>query len=214
MNNMKRQKYIVGNIVEIYVRNKYYCYAQILEKKNLAFFDYRSKTRLNDINTLLDCKILFVLGVYTDIITHGVWLKVGELPIREELRLLPMKYIYRPNDKYQWSLYNTNTGEITNSTKDECRGLELCSAWDSHHVEDRLNAYYEGTPCIWLLNDYEIFNDEYKYEIKRDEGKLFISKIIEENDYKYEYLYLYTFDEQFDKNGKYTLEQKKTLISS
>ena len=85
---MKRQKYIVGNIVEIYVRNKYYCYAQILEKKNLAFFDYRSKTRLNDINTLLDCKILFVLGVYTDIITHVVWLKVGKLPIREELSLL------------------------------------------------------------------------------------------------------------------------------
>ena len=47
-----------------------------------------------------------------------------------------MKYIYHKFDKSQFELYNTNTGEITPSTKEECRGLERCAVWDKHHVED------------------------------------------------------------------------------
>jgi len=156
---MKRQKETIGAIVEINVYDEYYCYAQILALGNLAFFDYRTKEHLEDFSILSNCSILFILCVYNDIITQGHWLKVGKLPIREELQILPMKYIYHKFDKSQFELYNTNTGEITPSTKEECRGLERCAVWDKHHIEDRLRDHYNGVPCIWLKEDYEIFKD-------------------------------------------------------
>lgn len=86
-------------------------------------------------------------------------MKVGKLPLREELQILPMQYIYHGSSKVQFELYNTNTGEITPSTKEECRGLESCAVWDMHHVEDRLRDHYNGVPCIWLKEEYEIFKD-------------------------------------------------------
>lgn len=145
--------------MEINVYNKYYCYAQIIQTKSLAFFDFRCKERVSKLKILETTSILFVLKVYFDIITQGHWIKVGKLPIREELQVAPMQYIYHKFDKSQFELYDPNTGEIRPSTKEECRGLERCAVWDEHHVEDRLRDYYNGAPCIWLKEDYEIFKD-------------------------------------------------------
>ena len=156
---MKRQRLTVGAIVEINVYDEYYCYAQILGLSNLAFFDYRTKEHLEDLSILSNCKILFMLCVYNDVITQGHWLKVGKLPLREELQILPMQYICHGSSKLQFELYNTNTGEITPSTKEECRGLECCAVWDYGCVEDRLRDHYNGVPCIWLKEEYEIFKD-------------------------------------------------------
>lgn len=159
---MKRQKETIGSIVEINVYGVYglyYCYAQILAHGNLAFFDYRSKGHIETLSILNNCNLLFIICVYKDIITQGYWLKVGKLPIREELQVAPMQYIYHKFDKLQFELYDPNTGEIRPSTKEECRGLERCAVWDKHHVEDRLRDYYNGVPCIWLKEDYEIFKD-------------------------------------------------------
>lgn len=156
---MKRQKETIGAIVEINVYNEYYCYAQILTHSNLAFFDYRADKQLKDFSLLDNCSLLFILCVYKDVITQGHWLKVGKMPIREEFRILPMKYIYHKFDKLQFELYNPNTGEDIPSTKEECRGLERSAVWDKHHVEDRLRDHYNGVSCIWLKEDYEIFNN-------------------------------------------------------
>ena len=212
---MKRQRITVGSILEINVHDLYYCYAQILEHGVYAFFDYRTETPLRDFSVLLGCKILFCLGVYNDVITRGHWLKVGKLPIRDDLTPLPMEFIYHEFDKLQWHLYNPNTGEMTSSTKEECRGLERCAAWDAHHVEDRLRDHYDGVPCLWLNGVYEIFEDEYGFEIRREitpvGTQLWLTKTIEEEGKLYECSYIYHFDEDFTSNAKYTIEIKKIL---
>lgn len=156
---MIRQRITPGAILEINVHNDFFCYAQILQTKSLAFFDYRTKERITELELLKNSSVLFIVKVYFDIITQGDWVKVGKLPIREELQVAPMQYIYHKFDKLQFELYDPNTGEDRPSTKEECRGLERCAVWDKHHVEDRLRDYYNGVPCIWLKEDYEIFKD-------------------------------------------------------
>lgn len=155
-NKPKRQRITVGSILEIPIDGKYYVYAQILPEAQYVFFDYHSPIPLSDFSILESVPILFVIAVYDYVVNKGLWLKVGKLPIRNDLEIMPMKYMYdKFNNKYD--LYNPNTGEVTPSTKDAVRGLERAAVWGENHVEDRIRDYYNGVPCIWLREHYELF---------------------------------------------------------
>lgn len=146
---MKRQRITIGSILLIPIED-YYCYAQILGKASYAFFDYKSTVPLPSFEELTKASVLFVVSVYNDVITTGIWEKIGTLPIREELETLPNQYIYHKGECPEYELYITETGEIIPSTKEETKGLECCAVWDSHHVVDRIRCYYNGEHCIWL----------------------------------------------------------------
>lgn len=151
-----RQRMTVGSILEIPIFNEYFVYAQILPCKQSAFFDYRSKEPLREFDVLENIPVLFYLSVYTHVVSRGVWLKVGKIPLREEFKIVPLEFIY---DKFQkkFSLYDPNTGIITPSDKEQVRGLERAAVWDSNHVEERIRDYYNGDSCIWLKEDNELF---------------------------------------------------------
>lgn len=144
---MVRQQNTKGAILEINIADEYYVYAQILDA-GTAFFDYRSKVHLTDFSVLRTAPVLFVLAIYRDVVSQGRWLKVGKMDIREDLRVLPMKYIYDIIGR-RYEFYDPNTGEITPATKAAVAGLEVSSVWDSNHVEDRIKSHYDGTPDIW-----------------------------------------------------------------
>lgn len=148
---MKRQRITEGAILEINIENDCYVYAQILLKGlGYAFFDYRSKQHLTALDELLKCEILFIVMVYNDVVTQGKWIKVGKLPIRQDLLVQPMKFIQDSTNPDKFELYNPNTGEIVNATKAECVGLERASVWEANHVEDRIRDYYLGVPNVWV----------------------------------------------------------------
>lgn len=153
---MKRQKETIGSILEIDLKNGNYAYAQIL-KNGFVFFDFLSKESLNEFSILENCKILFIIVVYKDIVTRGHWLKVGKLPIKKEFEVLPMKFVQDGIHKDRFELYDPNTGETISTNKDACKGLERSSIWDAHHVEDRIRDYYNGVPCKWLKDDLALF---------------------------------------------------------
>ena len=143
---MKRQRRTPGSIVKIDLKNGYYNYAQIVEN-GIAFFDiYTKNSELEDLSILLEKPVLFILEVYRDVISTGLWLKVGKLPIREDLKILPMQCIQDALDETQFELYNPNTGEVTKATREECEGLETCAVWEAYHVESRLRDHYNGVP--------------------------------------------------------------------
>lgn len=153
-----RQKKTIGAVVEILIEGQYYVYAQILPKSLFAFFDYRSETPIIDLSCLTTAPVLFVIPVYDYVITKGIWLKVGKLPIRKDLEILPLEYIYdETSGKY--STYNCYTGEIVSSNKEEVQGLERAAVWAENHVEDRIRDYYNNVPCIWLKDHYNLFPD-------------------------------------------------------
>ena len=143
---MKRQRRTPRSIVKIDLKNGYYNYAQLLEN-GIAFFDiYTKDPELEDLSILLKKTILFIVSVYRDVISTGLWLKIGKLPIREDLKTLPMECIQDALNETQFELYNPNTGEVTKATREECEGLEICAVWEAYHVESRLRDHYNGVP--------------------------------------------------------------------
>ena len=90
---MKRQRYTVGSIVEIPINDgEYYCYAQLLKDRIVAFFDFRTYSPLQDYSILDSVPELFRIGISTYIISTGVWLKVDKRPIRPEFEIVKDMY--------------------------------------------------------------------------------------------------------------------------
>ncbi len=147
---MKRQKVTIGAILEINIEDQYYTYAQILEKGNCAFFDFRTHEKIDDFSVLEKSSILFIVAIYKDIITQGHWIKVGKLPIRKSLEILPMKFIQDTLQPNIFEFYNPNTGEITPAKKKEIVNLERAAVWEASHVEERIRDHYNGVPNIWV----------------------------------------------------------------
>lgn len=145
----KRQRIIPGSILEINANDKYY-YAQILQSKGCAFFDLELDNPLKDYSSLNHKDVLFIVRVYDDVIVKGKWLKVGNLEIRDDLKIEPNKFIQDSLNPDNFELYNPNTGEITPSNREEVKGLECASVWEAEHVEDRLRDHFAGKPNVWV----------------------------------------------------------------
>lgn len=153
----KKQRPVLGDVFQIKVNDQYY-YGQVLIRGVYAFFDFHSNDPIDDLSVLNNCPILFQVCVYADVITRGVWTIVGKIPVREGLLPLMPEFIYHKDGLPEFELYNPNNGEIHPATKEECKGLELCSVWDSNHVTDRLLDYYANRPCVWLKERNELFS--------------------------------------------------------
>jgi hypothetical protein len=147
---MKRQRRIPGAVVEISILDGN-CYAQILDK-TLVFFDLKMDKSLSDkeLDTLMSAPVLFFASVYNDAITKGRWLKVGNLPIRDEFKSVPVKFIQDSLKPEKFELYDPNTGETKPSTYKECKDLECAAVWEAEHVEDRLRDHYNNIPNKWV----------------------------------------------------------------
>lgn len=145
-----RQRRTIGAIMEIYVDNEYYVYAQSYPYNKEIIFDYRSKEPLKDLSVLLTAKQLFRITVYRSVIGSGHWLKVGKLPLREDLFPLQLQYIHHSYGNIEYEIYNPMTGQITPSTKDECKGLEEAAVWDYGAINERIRDYYNNAPCRWV----------------------------------------------------------------
>lgn len=157
---MKKHRRVKGAILEILLKNGKYIYAQDLDA-DVLFFDIFLDKPLEDLKELNKTKPLFFIGVYNDVITEGDWKKVGTIPIKEEYKLVPMKFIQDALNPNKFELYNPNTGEIIQTTKEKIVGLERVAVWDKNHIEDRLLDYYNRNPCVWLKEDRELFNRDF-----------------------------------------------------
>lgn len=145
----KRQRRTLGSILEIDLENGYFGYAQIIND-DIMFYDIYSDTKVSDLKLLEDRKPLFFLGVYDDVITKGRWKIVGKLPIKEENKIVPNKFIQDSLNPNSFELYNPNTGEIIPSKREEVEGLECAAVWEAEHVEDRLRDHYHGKSNVWV----------------------------------------------------------------
>lgn len=159
--DMAKQRITQESILEINIENQYYTYAQILKNGlGYAFFDFKSNERLTDFSILNTKKVLFIIMVYNDVVTQGKWLKVGKLPIREDLIEQPFKYIQDVLNPNNFELYNPNTGKIIKATKDQCRGLECAAVYEAFHVEERIRDHFNGKVNIDRQKDLDLFRDD------------------------------------------------------
>lgn len=154
-NKAKRQRRVVGSVMEINVNNAYYVYAQSYPYNKEIIFDYRTTVPLDDLSILLTTKELFRVCVYSSVISQSHWIKVGKLPLRQDL-LPPKKlFLYHPYDKVKYEIYDPLTNKISKATKEECVGLELMAIWDYGCIEERIRDHYNGVRCRFLEDEYE-----------------------------------------------------------
>ena len=78
-------------------------------KRIMPFLITKVQAPLSFFDDLINTPVLFIIAVYNDVVTTGVWEKVGKLPIREDLKILPNQFIYHKNENPEYELYNTET---------------------------------------------------------------------------------------------------------
>jgi Immunity protein 26 len=142
---MKRQRWKSGDIVKIALPNGTYCYGWVIRFGLIEFLDVNSKDILS-IEYLTKCKRLFVLAVTRLAITKGTWAIVGNAPRNDAGEFF--QFFMQDMFTKKLSIYGTNGESFSEipATYDDCIKLERMAVWDEFQIEDRLIAYYGGTP--------------------------------------------------------------------
>lgn len=137
---MKRQRRIVGDVVQIPLGDGTHTYARVLPEASFAFYDSRTSAEI-EIANVVNLPVLFFIAVSTEAIRDRRWRVVGHVPLDDRLRT-PARFIQDPYDADSFSLYKD--GQIIPATRQECVGLECMAVWEPEHVENRLRDYYAG----------------------------------------------------------------------
>lgn len=164
-NNKKTNRQIVkpGDIMQIHLRNGKYMYARKF-KDDTAFYDYISDTPINNIDILKDKKILFHVGVYRDIVSCGVWPKIGKIPFQNEDESYgDVQCIYDfIGDRFQYYYKGKIYG---NPSPKDCYNMDYVAAWDIGDIEERLIHYIEAGedhPRMWESGSFADYKEPKK----------------------------------------------------
>ncbi len=140
----KNQRWTEGTIVRINLPDGSYSYAQLMPNYLVGFYEYNSKLKDFDLAEVASKPFLFFSTVYADAVTSGKWEKVAKIRDKFPVELMPMQFIQDGINTADFSLYNTYSGEILRSTKEQCRGLERAAVWEANHIEERLLDFFNG----------------------------------------------------------------------
>ena len=55
-----------------------------------------------------------------------------------------------------FKLYNNISGEVTDCSRNDVIGLEICAVWDNVSLENRIQNYYNGITDIWNDSNYQV----------------------------------------------------------
>ena len=146
----KRQKRLVGDVVEIPLSDGFKAYAITLDDATYAFYDLRVKER-PELQEIISCPILFRVAAMSSAVKRGRWIVIGHSKLTPELQVLPPKFIQDPIKKDQFRIYEN--GEIRPATREECVGLLRASVWSPEHVEERIDDHFAGRINKWELED-------------------------------------------------------------
>lgn len=149
---IKKRKYqqrTVGAFVRIPLGNDTFSYARILDDASFAIYDIRTNKKEVELEYLASFPVLFIVAVYNDAVTSCHWLKVGKLPIEENLQVLPPKFIQDQLNPKKFSIYEQ--GQDRPATREECEGLERSAVWEPEHVEQRIRDHFAGVPNQVLM---------------------------------------------------------------
>ncbi|QES87744.1 Imm26 family immunity protein [Rhizosphaericola mali] len=138
-----------GAFIEILLPNGMFSYGRILAKASFAFYNIYSENKILDLEFIKNAEIIFINSVYKYAISKNRWIIIGIIELEPNLRVLPMEFIQDTFNYNQIELYDPNTGEIKQSQKSECLGLERAAVWEPEHIEDRIIDYFEGRLNVW-----------------------------------------------------------------
>lgn len=142
-----RPKRRIGDILRIELPDGSKSYARVLGEASFAFYDGRFD-KDPEISEILTLPIAFEIAVMKYAVTKGGWRIIGTAPLELYLQKVRPRFIQDALNVRHFQIYED--GEIRESSREECEGLERCAVWDPEHVEDRLADHYAGRPNKWL----------------------------------------------------------------
>lgn len=133
LNKIKKKKLKLGDIYEIELPNGKKAYGRLFKEYTLAIYD----KLCNDVSELPEeNNYRFFVGVYKDLLQDGVWPIVSNRKFDSDEAAWPPPQCVVDAITEVGSLYYK--GEIIPCGYEECKDLEVVSAWDRNHVIDRI----------------------------------------------------------------------------
>ena len=132
MNKIKKRLKL-GDIYEIGLPNGKKAYGRLFKEYTLAIYN----KLCNDVSELPeDGDYRFFVGVYKDLLQDGVWPVVGNRKFKSDEEAWPPPQCAVDAITGVGSLYYR--GKFIPCSYEECKDLEVVSAWDRNHVIDRI----------------------------------------------------------------------------
>lgn len=145
---MKKQKFNIGALLQIDLKNGQYAFGRVVNKEETLFYDFFTDNISNlNLAEIYSAKELFRVSVMKYAITSGQWTVIDNKPIEADLAL-PNKYFMQDMITKEFSVYHQ--GHIIPATYEDIKGLECAAVWEPEHVEDRLRDYFAGVPNVWV----------------------------------------------------------------
>lgn len=142
MNKKNKRRLKLGDIYEIELPNGKKAYGRLYKEYTLAIYD---KICDNIADLPQENKYRFFVGVYKDLLQDGIWPVVANRGFASDEESWPPPQCVVDAITTIGSIYYK--GEIIPCSYEECKDLEIVSAWDRNHVIDRImgNDIWEKT---------------------------------------------------------------------
>lgn len=138
----------VGDLIEIPLSEGRLGYCQVLEDPLYVFYDKGAQFDHTNFQSITVRPVLFKVWVSKYARLNGSWKRIGRgLPVRTDM---PKPDFFR-QDPITKKLYRYNQ-QLDNSEPisfEEALQMERAAVWEPEHVEERLQAHFDGTDSIW-----------------------------------------------------------------
>lgn len=140
---VKKKRLKLGDIYEIKLPNGKKAYGRLFKEYTLAIYN----KLCNDISELPeDDDYRFFIGVYKDLLQDGIWPVVGNRKFNSEEEAWPPPQCVVDAITGVGSLYYK--GKVIPCSYEECKDLEVVSAWDRSHIIDRIMGIHKWDQSI------------------------------------------------------------------
>ncbi len=143
----KRQRVKDGDILAIPIGHELYAFGRVIDGA-IAVYNYTSED-MNKLPDLDDRYFLFIVTVYTNVLSSGYWPRVGH----DDKALIRPNYYKREPFSDKYSIYNSYDDSETPSSESECWGMEQLAIWHREIVEERISDTLHNKKTIWLNDE-------------------------------------------------------------
>lgn len=139
-----------GALLKVEFKEAHFAFARVLQHSQMAFYNYQvSSAEVVNLNAVYEAPIAFIVPVYDYVKKSGRWPAIDIRPLEPSL-LEQRLYFMKDSNTGEYSLYESDTGKISPSSPEACRGLERAAVWEAEHIENRLQDFFNGNPNKWV----------------------------------------------------------------
>lgn len=135
-----------GNILVIRLKDNYYSFALLLEFPLILFYNFRVR-EIPKIEEIITKPVAFIIWVMKSAVLRD-WEYLGKIKYNKDSYQIPEFAKFDVISKRYF--IHSSDGKDIPATFEEVKDLPVAAVWESSHVEDRLNDFYDNVPNKWV----------------------------------------------------------------